>query len=221
MQNSPAVDALKSAADASSGSQSPFVEATVEYPGPAARWGGPSAFLLSLNAREAGDAQIRVLPQLWGVEAAQPPVAPNGGGLGQTASSSAGRAPASQNLGIPADFVRERVAHLAGTIQAAGAADSTAASGCLYPVRLRLVRADGAVVERQGCRGVGAWTGAVSAFTSEFLTALTQPARTAKLLEKTRRSVASAAGVQTSKSAPVATEPHQGVGQSQAPAVKK
>ena len=200
MQNSPAVDALKSAADGSSGSQSPFVEATVEYPGPAGRWGGPASFLLSLNAREAGDARISVIPQLWGAEATPPPAHPVGGGLAHEAheSGTVRRAPASQNLGIPADFVRERIAQLAVTLQA-GAQGPAATGGCLYPVRLRLVRADGGVMERQGCRGVGSWTGAVSGFTSEFLTALTQPARTAKLLERSRRAVASAADVSKSE----------------------
>jgi hypothetical protein len=205
MQNSPALDALKSAADGSSGSSSPFVEATVEYPGPSGRWAGPASFLLSLNAREAGDARIQILPQLWGPEAVPPAVRPAGGGLAHGNGDGVGsRVPASQTLGIPAEFVRERIAHLFSALQA-DTAKSAGVGGCLYPVRIRLVRADGGLVERQGCRGLGAWTGAVSAFTSEFLTAITQPARTAKILEKARRSVASSASVkETHRETPVA-----------------
>ena len=73
---------------------------------------------------------------------------------------------------------------LAGALQAAASSDYAFAekallaiqgadqpfSGCLNPVRVRLVRQDGALTEKQGCRGFG-WTRTASEKVNTFLSA--------------------------------------------------
>jgi hypothetical protein len=41
--------------------------------------------------------------------------------------------------------------------------------GCLSPVRVRVIRADGAVTERHGCRGSRGWSKAVSESVDHFI----------------------------------------------------
>ena len=43
--------------------------------------------------------------------------------------------------------------------------------GCLYPVRARLIRADGSVVEKQGCRSQLGWTRVASETVSLLISA--------------------------------------------------
>jgi hypothetical protein len=61
-------------------------------------------------------------------------------------------------------------------------------AGCLYPVRARLVRADGSVLEQQGCRGNSGWPVAAGRVISSALDSVRQDrapgSRTAHLSTK-------------------------------------
>lgn len=133
-------------------STQPYVEGYVEYPGPPAKWAGPTSFILHVVAKDAGPAQISVAPALF-----TPP-----GRDGTTM----GRLPASIK-GLSGEAAREQLGHLATSLQGA----STNFRGCLSPVRVRLVRADGALLEKQGCRSQSGWGRAASDTVNQFITA--------------------------------------------------
>ena len=101
----------------------PFVEAAVEYTGPQGRWAGPVSFMIKIEAYDAGPARIAVTPNLFRDVMESPEVL--------------GRAPASR--GIPGERARMKLGEMAAALQGA----SQAFRGCLSPVKIRLVRADG------------------------------------------------------------------------------
>ena len=47
-------------------------------------------------------------------------------------------------------------------------------AGCMSPLRIRLVAANGALVERQGCRGTKGWAKAASQLVADFMAAAAQ-----------------------------------------------
>ena len=61
--------------------------------------------------------------------------------------------------------IRDRLANLARVIQAGDAS----VEACSSAVKVRLSRADGSVVEKQGCRGSTNWSQVVSEFTAEWI----------------------------------------------------
>jgi len=63
-----------------------------------------------------------------------------------------------------ADELRARLSQLAESVE-----DSKIEypGGCLYPVRIRLLRADGGVVEKAGCRSSRGWVKDASALVAE------------------------------------------------------
>lgn len=142
----------QSTLDGIQGATHPYVEAFIEYAGPHAKWAGPSNFMLHVVAKDAGAAKITVTPALF--RDALPP-----------AGMSKDRAPASQ--GVPGEHARQRLAHMATSLQGA---DQTF-KGCLSPLRVRLIRADGAVLEKQGCRGQSGWAKGASEAVSHFISA--------------------------------------------------
>ena len=71
------------------------------------------------------------------------------------------------------ETARDQLAHLATSLQ--GAEQNF--RGCLSPVRVRLVRADGALLEKQGCRGQNGWSRIASESVNSFITAALTPAR--------------------------------------------
>lgn len=152
MQNS--VDAITE-----SMSTQPYVEAYIEYAGPQARWAGPSSFVLHVNAKQdTGPAELSVTPALFKKATPAP----------TTANS---RAPASApGPALTGEAAREQLAHLATALQGA----SEAFRGCLSPVRVRLIRADGGLVEKQGCRGQNGWSRVASEAVDHFIAAATQ-----------------------------------------------
>jgi hypothetical protein len=147
MQSQTTLDAIHSAM-----SIQPYVEGYVEYAGPNSKWSGPASFILHVSAKEAGYARISATPPIFG-EMAPPP-------------TMGGRVPASQ--GYPMELAREHLAHLATAIQGA----DPGFRGCLSPVRIRLVRADGSLLEKQGCRGQSGWARVASETVSHFVTAM-------------------------------------------------
>ncbi len=146
MQSQTTLDAIEGAM-----SNQPFVEAYVEYAGPQARWAGPTSFILHVMAKDAGAAQISVTPALFDEINKDPTMS--------------GRAPASQ--GYAGDQAREQLAHLATALQGA----EQTFRGCLSPVRVRLIRADGSILEKHGCRGQNGWSRVASETVNNFITA--------------------------------------------------
>ncbi len=136
----------------------PYVEAYFEYPGPQEKWAGPPSFILHVVARGGDTAatEISVTPELYGKRD------PN-----NNPTMAAERRPASQTLTSQA--TRDYLGTLAVNMQGGGIADF---SGCLYPVRVRLVRSDGALLEKQGCRSQAGWSRSASDAVSYFVTAM-------------------------------------------------
>lgn len=148
MQNQPALEALQGSLGQA------YVEAYVQYAGPQEKWSGPSQLIVHVMAKEAGNAQISVTPASF--QEAPEPEKPSDTTVQQRTLAS--------THGVTSEQAREQLAHLATEMQ--GADDKF--YGCLYPVRVRLVRVDGALLEKQGCRGQGGWTKAASEATSFF-----------------------------------------------------
>ena len=150
---------------------SPFVEAHIQYVGPEARWAGPVLWTVHVVARE-GSPVFEVIPALPRAK-------------GQTAAPEvSNRAPASalgltqipegqvarqEAKGFTLEQVRERLAHLASVVTA-GDKETQA---CSTVIKVRLSRADGSVVENQGCRASNNWSQTVSEVATEFMTAST------------------------------------------------
>ena len=147
----------------------PFVEGYVEYPGPQAKWSGPASFIVHVTAKDAGDALITTIPALLS-EVSSPGPLPSP----PTPPELSQRTPAASILSQSAVFkkmtsmeAREQLTRLASALQGAQAPFK----GCLSPVRVRLVKADGVIVEKQGCRSELGWSRAVSEAVSSFVDA--------------------------------------------------
>jgi hypothetical protein len=113
------------------GQQEPYTEAFIDYPGPSDRWAGPARFILHVTAKDkAVDVK---LPAQW-----------------HPVPSNDHRAPAAVLTG---DQARDKLANLATAMQE----DSSSFRGCMYPIRVRLVRADGEILDKTGCRDQSRW----------------------------------------------------------------
>jgi hypothetical protein len=181
-QNSSTIDALN---DSVGGKSMPFVEAYIEYAGPQSRWAGPTSFTLHVLAKDAHNAQIAVAPAMF----AEPTAAP----------TMKKRAPAS-TPGMSGDLAREQIANLALAMQG----QEGTFRGCLSPVRVRLIRADGALVEKQGCRGQNQWTRVASQTADRFLTAAIYGIERAPAAVEVKPALS--ANTTTAKDAPKTTE---------------
>jgi hypothetical protein len=160
------------AANGAGGSNQPFVEAYIEYPGPQAKWSGPASFILHVTAKDAGPAQITTTPELATADKpAALPTAPSDHSEDEVSQ----RAPAASGLAhmvtpfrnMSSDEARSQLAYLANSLQGAQAPFR----GCMSPVRVRLVRANGSLLERLGCRSELGWSRAVSESVSTFVDA--------------------------------------------------
>jgi hypothetical protein len=120
-----------------------FVEGFIEFTGPQRRWSGPATLTVQVSAREPGPPQVRVTPELPVTIGPQPlNPAPTARTRGLASAT-----------GLTAEQARDRLARLAAAL----ATGETSFAGCDAPVRVRLVRQDGAIVEQQGCRGLSGW----------------------------------------------------------------
>lgn len=158
-------------------STQPYVEAYVEYAGPQARWAGPGSFILHVTAKDSGAAQITTTPVLLTDES------PGDTKAHDAAPRVSRRTPAASSLGVAGESpsqdllpaihrmsseeARAKLAHLVNALQGAQALFH----GCMSPVRVHLVRADGGILERQGCRSELGWSRAVSETVSSFIEA--------------------------------------------------
>ena len=71
--------------------------------------------------------------------------------------------------GVTADLIRTRLAQLDQWTTPLVPADGTQDfHSCLSPIKVKLIRADGVVTERRGCRMQSTWSAQVSSLTSEF-----------------------------------------------------
>ncbi len=129
-------------------STQPYVEAYVEYRGPQARWAGPAAWTLQVVAKDSGAPEITV-PLAW-----------------RNDVTTNARKPASQT--ITSEEARVKIGALAQAITDAG---ETSFTGCMYPLHVRLIRADGKVLDKQGCRGQSQWDQAASGAVDYFMAA--------------------------------------------------
>lgn len=143
-----------------------FVEGFIEYGAPQNRLVGPQPFLLHVSARQSGPVEVEVSPS--SLDPAQREAAPPT--VKARALSSV--VPATEVVGSPmsAETARVRLAALAHAIEQ----PAPRFEGCLSPVRVRLVRADGALVEKEGCRASQGWPRAVSEAVSAFMDSATR-----------------------------------------------
>ncbi|OFZ22112.1 MAG: hypothetical protein A2X94_08785 [Bdellovibrionales bacterium GWB1_55_8] len=172
IQNHPALEALQGNAKVDSQA---FVEIYIEYPGPQEKWAGPTSFILHVLANAPGNAHISVTPGWFegpAVKKTQPELA-----IRKPASLLSEMAPAAvlaptaeqaKPQGLPSDIARDRMRYLANAIES-GLEEPF--RGCRSPVRIRIVRADGDIVERTGCRSEKGWPRAASEAVEFFMNA--------------------------------------------------
>lgn len=149
---------------------SPFVEAHIQYVGPEARWAGPVLWTVHVVARE-GSPVFEVTPGLPRAKTTTAPEVSNrapASALGLTQIPE-GQIARQETKGFTLEQVRERLAHLASVV-IAGDKETQA---CSTVIKVRLSRADGSVVENQGCRASTNWSQTVSEVATEFMTAST------------------------------------------------
>ena len=156
-----------SAGSVETGRGGPYIEAFIEYAGPSERWGGPEPLVVQFSARESGRAFSLLSTPAWAKS-------------GATADAHA-RAPASAHGDDPVahpavdgegtvwkawkpEVLKERLSALADAVESTKAPSQ---AGCLYPVRVRLLRGDGGVVEKGGCRSSRGWVKAASALVAD------------------------------------------------------
>jgi hypothetical protein len=119
-----------------------FVEGFIEYAGPGEKWGGPATLVLHVDAKEGSAPVVSVNPAL---------------------STSRNSAEGSTTMSVTK--AREQLAVLATALSSG----ESGFRGCMYPVRVRLIKADGGLVEKYGCRGQSGWSRAASEAMNEFL----------------------------------------------------
>ena len=113
----------------------PFTNAYIEYPGPHRKWAGPQTFVIHLNAEGKQKAKVSIPTGIF---------TSGGHSLKDVHSSS---------HGLTIEAAREEMARLNTALKA----KETPVHGCLSPVRVKLVRADKAIISRLGCRGQMGW----------------------------------------------------------------
>lgn len=148
----------------------PYVEAYIEYPGPREKWVGPSSFMVQVNAKGTGNVEIATSPLL-----------PIGTIVG--AKKHPGRVIAKKEKEkekvekantVPVllkDDARESLGKFAAVL----GEETPRFKACLYPIRVRLIRADGAIIEKQGCRADKGWPRAASELVNTFMASYQPP----------------------------------------------
>ena len=139
-------------------SQSPIVEAYVEYTGAPARWAGPASFILHVNAKDAKTAEVSVKHEMLSQQVLEKALNPN-----------SVRAPASVTE-VPARSSVEARSSLAKLGEALDG-ETAESQGCLSPIRVRLIREDGSLLEKGGCRSGLGWPAVASQTVNYFMTA--------------------------------------------------
>lgn len=146
MQNQGAISALEDLAGGR-----PYVEAYVEYRAPSEHWAAASALMVHVVAKDEALAEVTFTPDWF-----TPMVAP---------AEFSNRSPASAGSKLSSEVARDGLIRLAAAMQE----DDASFKGCLYPVRARLIRDDGAILEKNGCRSDHGWTKTASALVSDWV----------------------------------------------------
>lgn len=128
----------------------PVVEAYFEFAAPHEKWAGPAALNLHLVAREGDFAKLK-----WTSRTLQPTLSAL---PGQVLNPHA-------NFRVPLGVAREALAQLEKGIKEG----NEPFFGCTSPVSLKLIKANGAIVEKQGCRSDRGWPKLASQLTSDWL----------------------------------------------------
>ena len=137
----------KTTLDLIAGSTMPYTEAYIEYRGPPDRWAGPANWILHVSSKDAQNPEITV-PDAW-----------------KAADTVTARKPASQTT--TSEESRAKIGALASAMEE----EDSGYQGCLYPIHVRLIRADGFVLDKQGCRGQSHWAKAASETVDYFMIA--------------------------------------------------
>jgi hypothetical protein len=125
----------------------PFTDVYIEFLGPHQKWAGPQSFTIHVNAVGSAKAKVTLTTGVF---------------KGGNHSSKNIQA---TSYGLSTEAVREEMARLSAALQA----NETSVRGCLSPVRVRLIRVDGALITRQGCRGQGGWVHVASEIANHFI----------------------------------------------------
>jgi hypothetical protein len=132
----------------------PVVEAFLEYVGPPQKWAGPSSFVVHVTARDLKKTEVAIFPAQF----AQP--------LNRAVASTASTGQAA----VEPEGIRDQLAELAGSLS-----KDSSWYGCLYPVRVRLIREDGSLLDKYGCRGQDGWPAAMGRTMGKLIPAGTAP----------------------------------------------
>ena len=165
---------------------SPVVEAYFEYPGPLEKWAGPATWMMHVKVSDQGAPEIKVTPEFARfipkpvenkAPAAPDNTAPQDGSVApRVPASSLSLAIQTEPLVprklLPSETARDLLNQLASSSNNA----TPNFSGCMYPVRMRLVRANGGLVEKTGCRSDVGWPRTMSETVSAFLNGAVRPA---------------------------------------------
>ena len=136
----------------------PIVEAHIEYPGPQERWAGPATLSVHIIARDGAEPTVTVSPNLFQPEGASL-VTPQRKGT------------------LTTQVVRERLGLVATALTQNVASNDEKTGGCLSPVRARLIRSDGQVIEKRGCRSQSGWAFQASDAATDLIAAAEGPVR--------------------------------------------
>lgn len=150
MQGQATLDETVDAVKGKTAESQRFVEGYIEYPAPQEKWAGPVHMILHISAKDGGPVQVEVNPTWFKPQA---PV------------EIQRRTLASAPL-ISGEDARTRLAFLGRAIQEEA---PQVFQGCLTPVRARLIRADGTLLEKQGCRSQQGWPRAASEIFNQFV----------------------------------------------------
>lgn len=144
----------------------PVVEAFIEYAGPHERWAGPQSFVLHVAIREGAkgpEARVEVSPNV--LEAVNEPEMNTRAPSSLKVTSQTGHA-------VSAELARDYLEQFSNYVTENSQSEFV---GCVSPVRVRLVRADGSLTERSGCRGSGRLASGASELVNFFLSSERKP----------------------------------------------
>ncbi len=135
--------------------ESPFVEAFLEYVGPPQKWAGPGSFVVHIVAKDNKAPKVVLYPALLPARPVYAPAVHPSRALAGTE----GKSPQ-----YTTEVAREQLQELARLM-----AEGQNFSACLYPIRVRLIRGDGSVMDRYGCRSREGWPAMVSRMMSDWI----------------------------------------------------
>lgn len=168
IQDNSALEGLTGSDDVTT---NPYVSAYIEYPGPQKKWAGPSSLSMKIDAKGEGYSKVEVYPEYFQslmkttAEATAAARGPASEANREKASAALTKQQVQTESAMTTEAARAQFAFLAEAMKTQHAAFE----GCMYPVRARLIRANGEVLEKYGCRGQNGWPRVASEIVSESL----------------------------------------------------